>query len=101
MIRVTIHAESNLIDSFKVEGHAGYAKEGYDVVCSAVSAITQTAVLGLKAVLNRKIDYLAKEGFLSCKLVPDSDTQIILVTMLEGLKDIKRQYPRYLNIKEI
>ena len=33
-----------------ITGHAGYAPHGQDIVCSAVSAISHTAVLGLSAI---------------------------------------------------
>ena len=29
------------------KGHTGYAEEGEDIVCAAVSSVVQTAVLGL------------------------------------------------------
>lgn len=33
-----------------VKGHANYAPYGKDIVCSGISAILQTAILGLKAI---------------------------------------------------
>ena len=30
-----------MITGYKVSGHAGFAEEGSDIVCSAVSALTQ------------------------------------------------------------
>lgn len=33
--------------SIEIDGHAGYAEYGNDIVCAAVSAILQTAQLGL------------------------------------------------------
>lgn len=35
------------LSSFLAEGHAGWADSGEDIVCAAVSAILQTAELGL------------------------------------------------------
>lgn len=39
-------------DTMKIEisGHANYAPKGQDIVCAAISAIAETAVLGLKGV---------------------------------------------------
>jgi uncharacterized protein YsxB (DUF464 family) len=49
MINVDVKMKSGdmVID---VKGHAGYAPHGQDIVCAAVSAILQTAVLGLESV---------------------------------------------------
>jgi uncharacterized protein YsxB (DUF464 family) len=33
-----------------MKGHAGYAEYGQDIVCASVSAIIQTALLGLQAI---------------------------------------------------
>ena len=37
-----------MITGYKVSGHAGYSEEGSDIVCSAVSALTQAPLLGLE-----------------------------------------------------
>ena len=36
--------EQGIISGFEISGHAGYAEEGSDIICSAVSAIAYTAV---------------------------------------------------------
>ena len=36
--------------TIEVEGHAMYDAHGRDIVCAGVSAILQTAVLGLEAI---------------------------------------------------
>jgi len=41
---ITIKITDN---SIEIEGHADYAEHGSDIVCSAVSAVLQTAQLGL------------------------------------------------------
>ena len=38
MTTVTFHSAQGRIDGFVVEGHSGYAEEGADIVCAAVSA---------------------------------------------------------------
>ena len=52
MITVTIHRSNDSYAGFKVVGHAGYAEEGYDIICAAVSVLVVNAVnsmiLGLR-----------------------------------------------------
>lgn len=94
------------IKAFKVTGHANYGKHGHDVVCSAVSVLTQTAVIGLDLVAKAKFDYKISEGYLWCDIL-DSETETqkikssaILETMYEGLKNIKEGYGKYITIVE-
>lgn len=36
--------------TLRISGHANFAPKGRDIVCAAVSAIFQTAILGLKTI---------------------------------------------------
>jgi uncharacterized protein YsxB (DUF464 family) len=46
-VKVSIHAGHLKIEA---DGHANFDHPGKDIVCASVSAIIQTAVLGLQAV---------------------------------------------------
>ncbi len=90
------------IYSCEVKGHAGLGDKGTDIVCAAVSALTQTALLGLGKYLNCPLAYDAKEGALSFTLTgaPDVRTDAILETMLLGLSEIAGSYPKTLKIEQ-
>ena len=47
MTTITVFYRGERIAGFRAKGHSGYAESGSDIVCAAVSAITQTACLGL------------------------------------------------------
>lgn len=49
MIKVNVNLKSGDI-SIDIKGHAGYAPHGQDIVCAAISAIAQTAVLGIESI---------------------------------------------------
>ena len=54
MIRIKMEKDrQGRLCGFIVEGHADYAEEGSDIVCAAVSALTQTALLGIMPVKRR------------------------------------------------
>jgi len=91
---------------FKMDGHANYSEKGGDIVCSAVSMISQATVHGLHTVAGIKVTYTIREGFLSC-MIPKNLTEeqqimakAILGTMKVGLLNIKKNYTRYLYIDE-
>jgi uncharacterized protein YsxB (DUF464 family) len=39
--------------NISAKGHANYAEHGKDIVCSAVSAIMQTTIMGLQAIADQ------------------------------------------------
>ena len=91
--------------AFRAEGHAqARARRGEDIVCSAVSALTQTAVNAMQAIAGvdtrpRVGDGLL-EAFLPAGLTQEQATtcDIILRTMLQGLTDIQTSYPAHVRV---
>lgn len=57
MIKINVNAESGNM-TIEVKGHAGYDAHGRDIVCAGVSAILQTAVLGLEAIADSYPDHV-------------------------------------------
>lgn len=47
--------------TISIQGHAGYAEPGKDIVCAGVSAILQTAQLGLYALAEQYPDNIQIE----------------------------------------
>ena len=87
-------------------GHSGYAEAGADIVCAAISALTQTTLNGLANVLKAPVMFDQDDdgAFIEAKLTPEAteeqvqQAQLLLVTLLEGLQAIQREYPRNLRI---
>ena len=57
MVTVTITENGLTID-----GHAGYAEIGKDIVCAAVSSLTQGLIHSLKALTDDEISYRVVSG---------------------------------------
>lgn len=86
--------------AFTVKGHAGFDLQGKDIVCAAVSAIVQTAVLGLQLELGEYCQKRMSDGWLQCKIFKDNRTaEVIVSTMVVGLQEIERQYPGHVEIE--
>ena len=45
-----------------IDGHAGYAEIGKDIVCAAVSSLTQGLIHSLKALTDDEISYRVASG---------------------------------------
>ena len=94
------------LTGYRAQGHTGYAEEGSDIVCAAVSALTQSTLNGLKNVLKAPVmfDIDDAAAILEARLTPEASeeqvekAQLLLQTLLEGLRAIERSYPRNVRI---
>ncbi|MTI95618.1 MAG: ribosomal-processing cysteine protease Prp [Firmicutes bacterium] len=104
MIKITIQNHHQLIVGFSVSGHSLYAVHGADIICAAVSALSQTAIPALTQVLGVAPEWARDEGFLNCRIPDGLDerqterAQIVLQTLIVGLENIARQYPTYIQL---
>ena len=94
MITVTIYKNSEQYTGFTVKGHAGYAEEGYDIICSAVSVLTVNTLNSIEAFTEDAFSGEQKDGFISCQfLYPLSEQAVLLMdSMVLGLTDIQSNY---------
>ena len=91
---------------YRAEGHTGYAEAGSDIVCAAISALTQSTLNGLRNVLKAPVMYeIDDQGpLIEAVLTPEATqeqvagAQLLLRTLLEGLQAIERSYPRNVRI---
>ena len=106
MVKVEFVRKIGRIVSFKIEGHAMPKEEqlGVDLICSAISAISQTTVIGIEEVLKIKVKYYIEDGFLNVNLenqtLEDIERcQVLLETMMLGLKSIEITYGDYIKLE--
>lgn len=104
MVTVDFKKKSCNLVSVTLKGHAESVDEGYDLVCCAVSSISQTILIGIVEVLKLKIDYSIDDGFLSFSLEDLSideikECQVLMETMLLGLKSVELNYDEYIKVK--
>lgn len=109
MVDITITKKEGKIVKVDCAGHTGFAEQGEDIVCAALSSVVQTALLGLLTVAKIKVDFLRidNEGRLSFAL-PDGldekkahDAQVILDTMLCGVSDLREGFSDFINLEVI
>lgn len=105
MIKTVIYHDTlGKIKGFKLKGHAKFDTAGNDIVCSAVSAIVYTALGGLDELAGFRA-YEEHDGYMECH-VPENlgesesfITDIILKTMVIGLKQIEIDYRKYIQVR--
>ena len=103
MTKISITKSKNHIVEFEVSGHTGYADEGSDIVCSAISTATQMAVLGIKEILKLDAFIEISDAYLKFRLekkdVENEKAQILLSSMEKTLQDISKQYFHYVKLE--
>lgn len=76
-----------------VDGHAGYAEIGNDIICAAVSALTQGLVHSLKALTNDEISYRIAGGHVDIEYKDLSERGCLLVdSFFIVVGDIQQSY---------
>ena len=68
MTEVIFHTEASRIVGFEAKGHSGYAEEGSDIVCAAVSSVLWCTLNGLESFLGDKIKVSQKEADVSFEI---------------------------------
>ena len=107
---ITINIKRNKekqIVSFSLNGHAGYDVNGKDIVCAAVSAVTNMVLIGLNEILKIKLKFeKADGGYIKVELPEDINpekmvsAQILAESMVSEFLDIESNYKGYILVKE-
>lgn len=104
MTTVTFHSEGSRITGFSVEGHSGFADEGEDILCAAITSavrLTECAVndiLGLEA----SVKVREKDASISLKLpgglgqTNESTCQTLLTALMVYFAELAEEYPDHL-----
>ena len=80
----------------KIEGHAGYAPEGQDIVCAGVSALTQSLMLSLEKLTDDKIKYDVSPGKVDVHYGNLSEkAKTLLDSFFIGIDAIIDEFPDY------
>jgi len=106
MIKANFELDSqNNILSFQVTGHAESGPYGQDIVCAAISVLTISTINGLEEVIDMHPQVISDDtegGFISVqKLEIDHDSQILLKTLINGVRDVVKSYPDNIIVEEI
>ena len=76
---------------FKVTGHAGYGEEGEDIVCAAVSALTQNTVNAIETFTEDPISCTVDEGYLEFSFLETAgpESKLLMNALMLGLEGIE------------
>ncbi len=88
---------------FVVKGHSGSQVRGRDIVCAAVSSASYLVANTVLEVIGAKAEAEVRDGYM--KLSVDEEFKSEVSDVLNGfalhMKQLKEQYPAYVNITEV
>ena len=94
---------------YQIDGHAGYAEEGEDIICAAVSVLALNTANSIEMLTDAVLECSMKDGYLSCQvpalresaqLYPD--VTLLLDSLALGLESIAQTYgTQYLHVLTI
>ncbi|MCD7955856.1 MAG: ribosomal-processing cysteine protease Prp [Lachnospiraceae bacterium] len=96
MIIFTVWKSGNQYRGFSFQGHAGYAPEGEDIVCAAVSALALNTVNSIESFTD---DFFEQEfsedgGYLRITFQENvsEKTSLLMDSLLLGITNIQAEY---------
>ena len=97
MIVVTYHS-----GGISVQGHAGYAKPGKDIVCAGVSTLVQTLIQSVEELTADKIQYSMQPGAVDIEFRNLSEqAQLLVDSFFVGISLIAGEYPANVKLTKL
>lgn len=82
-----------------IEGHAGYAPRGQDIVCAGISTLVQTLIQSFEDLCSDTISYHLKKGFVEIKYDNlSANGQVLANSFFIGIDMIANRYPDYVTV---
>ena len=69
MTKITFFRSGGSFYGFREQGHTGYADEGQDILCAALSAMTMLIVNTIELAYASDVDYSVNEGATEIKVM--------------------------------
>ena len=86
-------------DEITVSGHAGYAPPGQDIVCAAISALTQTLIQAIRELTADTIQYRISPGRVDIQRGDlSADAQLLVDSFFVGCRMVADAYPDYVRV---
>lgn len=106
MIEVTVVKRNREYLTFESKGHAGFAEEGKDIICSAVSALVVNTVNSIDAFTEDVMHVSNDEGYLAWEFLSGTshETRLLMDSLVLGLSQIQDNYDKQflkITIKEV
>lgn len=109
MTTITFQSSGSRITGFQVEGHSGYAEEGEDIVCAAITSAVRLVDATLNDVLGLEISVKVRQRDTSITLklpeglgqTNESTCQALLAGLMLYSVQLSEEYPENISVLEV
>ena len=114
MTKVTFYTRKGVDYGFRETGHSEFADEGFDIVCSALSAMTMLIINTVEISYTSRVDYTIDEETtdINVKIMSalpeyekDEKKRFAISGLLQGyffqLMDLTEEYYDFLSVEEV
>ncbi len=114
MTHVTFYKSSDVFYGFKEEGHAGFAEEGSDILCSALSSMTMLVINAVEVAYTSNVDYTIDDQSATIELIAKGALMAyekdekkryavsgLMMAYYYQLKELAEEYYDYLSVEVI
>lgn len=92
-------AVSVRLDGITINGHAGYAEAGKDIVCAAITALTENLIDSIESLTEDAIQYEISPGRVDIHYKDLSeDGKLLVDSFFLGISGISQDFPEYVKI---
>ncbi|MBR2478923.1 MAG: ribosomal-processing cysteine protease Prp [Clostridia bacterium] len=99
MISITFTNRGNRL-SLRLEGHAGYAEHGKDIVCASVSILAYTLASFVNEVENSTVDLTSADTTIECATTDETVVNAYLYAK-RGYELLAFNYPQYVRLNTL
>ena len=108
MTEVTFVRDGNSLVSFSASGHTGYAPEGEDIVCAALSTLLQAAVFSFSIICEPPPEVRMEKGTMFCSILDvhelftyevRAEVQAIMRHTLFAVMNVAASHSNYISLK--
>lgn len=94
MIKISIKEKQIII-----KGHANYDELGKDIVCASVSSMVITTINAILRIDSDAIKYSDDNGVTIDIIKNNEITNKLINNLIDLLEELKKQYPKYIEIR--
>lgn len=86
-------------ERISITGHAGYDEPGKDIVCAAISTLSQVFVASVGELTAAKIKTAQMGGYMEIVIEESTErAQVLLDSFLLGCRMVADEYPEYVRV---
>ena len=114
MTTITFYKTNGFYYGFEEQGHTGFAPEGEDILCSALSSMTMLIINAIEVSYASSVEYTIDEKTTDIRLIAksalpkyekDEKKQYAVSGLIQAyffqLMDLVEEYYDYLDVKEV